>query len=86
MMLMMHPDSNFDFQNLSLTEQAEVLTIYKTQKTLSVLDFSGFQTKQIKSNSKVIQRILNMDTRLDFKTSKHIDNRPNQQLLRQEIL
>ena len=82
----MHPDSNFDFQNLSLTDQAEVLTIYKTQKTLSVLDFSGFQTKQIKSNSKVIQRILNMDTRLDFKTSKHIDNRPNQQLLRQEIL
>ena len=82
----MHPDSNFDFQNLSLTDQAEVLTIYKTQKTLSVLDFSGFQTKQIKSNSKVIQRILNMDTRLDFMTSKHIDNRPNQQLLRQEIL
>ena len=62
----MHPDSNFDFQNLSLTDQAEVLTIFKTQKTLSVLDFSGFQTKQIKSNSKVIQRILNMDTRLDF--------------------
>ena len=62
----MHPDSNFDFQNLSLTDQAEVLNIYETQKTLSVLDFSGFQTKQIKSNSKVIQRILNMDTRLDF--------------------
>ena len=82
----MHPDSNFDFQNLSLTDQAEVLTIFKTQKTLSVLDFSGFQTKQIKSNSNVIQRILNMDTRLDFMTSKHIDNRPNQQLLRQKIL
>ena len=63
----MHPDSNFDFQNLSLTEQAEVLTIYKTQKTLSVLDFSGLQKKkQIKSKSKVVQRILNMDTRLDF--------------------
>ena len=41
----MHPDSNFDFQNLSLTDQAEVLTIFKTQKTLSVLDFSGFQKK-----------------------------------------
>ena len=46
----MHPDSNFDFQNLSLTEQAEVLTIFKTQKTLSVLDFSGFQKKTNKLN------------------------------------
>ena len=41
-----HPDSNFYFQNLSLTDQAEVLTIFKTQKTLSVLDFSGFQKKK----------------------------------------
>jgi len=80
------PCSNFGFENLSLINQAEVLTFFETQKTLSVQDFSGFQTKKIKSNSKYVQNILNMDSRLDYKTSQHVDNRPNQDLLRQEIL
>ena len=50
------------------------------------MDFSSFQTKKIKSNSKYVQTILNMDSRLDYKTSKHVDNRPNQDLLKKEIL
>ena len=82
----MNPESDFEFKDLSLTNQADVLTIFETQKTLSVLDFSGFQTKKIKSNSTYVQRILNMDTRLEFKTSKHLDHRPDQMLLKEEIL
>ena len=82
----MTPSSNFGFENLSLYNQAEVLTIFETQKTLSVLDFNGFQAKKIKSSSKYVQNILNMDSRLDYKTSQHVDDRPNQDLLKKEIL